>query len=111
MGIMNAVKGIIDRLRAAGKTENKISGIISEASEKATVNRAINTKKEYETPEITVTTSTERLQKALKAAGITMDDAKRAMTGFGQKRETPTRQETNNWRRMHGLPMRRRKKR
>lgn len=111
MEIMNAVKGIIERMRAAGKTESEISGIIADASEKATVNRAINTKKGYEAPEITVSASTERLQEALKAAGITMDDVKRAMTGFGKKRETPTRKETNNWRRMHGLPMERRKRR
>lgn len=110
MEIMNAVKGIIERMRAAGKTESEISGIIADASEKATVNRAINTKKGYEAPEITVSASTERLKEALKAAGITMEDAAKAMRGFRQKERAGERKDTNNGRRMYGLPMKRKRR-
>ena len=35
MGFINAVKGIIAKFRAAGKSENEISGIIETAAEKS----------------------------------------------------------------------------
>lgn len=35
---MGILKGIIDRFRAMGKTENEISGIVEAAADKATVN-------------------------------------------------------------------------
>lgn len=43
MGFIEAVKGIIEKFRAAGKPEMEIADIIERASEKATVRTVIHT--------------------------------------------------------------------
>lgn len=69
MEFVNAVRGIIEKFRDAGKSEKEISSIIEEATEKATVNR----------------------------------DAIKDRSSQDRKK----RRNTNNWRKMHGMPMRR----
>lgn len=59
MGFINAVKGIIAKFRAAGKSENEISSIIETAADKATVNKGYLKKDEFPKSEIKVESSTE----------------------------------------------------
>lgn len=75
MGFIEAVKGIIEKFRAAGKPEMEIADIIERASEKATVRTVIHT------------TNDDRVRIRNPAMNIN--------------------HEANNWRRLHGLPMRR----
>ena len=86
MGIMSIVKSVIEHFRKAGKTEKEISNMIEQAADKATVNKGIAEKKEYKKPEI---------------------KAKMKMSG---SQGCTNRRDTNNWRKMHGLPMRRKQK-
>lgn len=72
---MGILKGIIDRFRAMGKTENEISSIVEAAADKATVKQA-----------------------------------KTAILKMSSSRNAENRKNTNNWRKMHGLPMRRKQK-
>lgn len=110
MGIMNMLKSVIERFRASGKTEKEISSIIEEAADKATVNRDALQKKEYKRPEITVTTSAEEFVEAVMRTGVTIEQAKTAILKMSDLQRGKNRQNTNNWRKMHGLPMRRKRK-
>lgn len=107
MRFTNAVKGIINRLRAAGKTEKEISSIIETASEKASMK--FEDKKEKLLKE-EIKPFGECLKEALTAAGVTAKDAERAFNGFENNRRIELPKDTNNWRRMHGLPMRRKRR-
>lgn len=102
MGFVEKVKNIIAKLRAAGKTENEISGIIKEAADKATV---IKKQEIREIPEIRIRIDTENMQNALKRVGISAREALSAMEALYKFRE-PER--SNNWRKYHGLPLKRR---
>ena len=73
---MGILKGIIDRFRAMGKTENEISSIVE----------------------------------AVLQTGVTMKQAKTAILKMSSSRNAENRKNTNNWRKMHGLPMRRKQK-
>lgn len=110
MGFINAVKGIIAKFRAAGKSEKEISGIIETAAEKATVNRGHLKKDEFPKPEIKVESSTEAFRRAILELGITTEQAKEAICKMGHAKGREERRNTNNWRKMHGLPMRRKQK-
>ena len=48
---MGISKGIIDRFRAMGKTENEISGIVEAAADKATVNPDVAKNENPQKPE------------------------------------------------------------
>lgn len=67
MGFIDILRGVIEAFRAAGKTEQEITDIIEQASEKATVKPAVRSYNQF----------------------------------------PKTDRETNNWRKLHGLPMRR----
>lgn len=110
MGIMRMLKSVIERFRESGKTEKEISGIIEEAADKATVNRDALQKKEYKRPEITVTTSAEEFVEAVMRTGVTIEQAKTEILKMSDLQRGKNRQNTNNWRKMHGLPMRRKQK-
>ena len=71
MSFISAVKSIIARFRAIGKSEDEITAIVETAAEKATVNRGCLKQDECPKQKIKV--------------------------------------DTNNWRKMHGLVMRRKK--
>ena len=107
---MGIIKRIIERFRASGKTENEISSIIEEAADKASVNRDALKKKEYKKPEITVTTSAEEFVEAVMRMGVTMEQAKTAILKMNSLQNEENRKNTNNWRKMHGLTMRRKQK-
>lgn len=82
MGFVEKVENVISKLRAAGKTEKEVSEIIEQAA------------------------GGENLQDALLKVGIS---AKEALTAF-ESIYRPRRQEkSNNWRKYHGLPLKRSK--
>lgn len=107
---MGILKGIIDRFRALGKTENEISDIIEEAADKATVNPDVAKPEKPKKPEIKVETTTEAFVEAVLQMGVTMEQAKTAILKMSSSRNAENRKNTNNWRKMHGLPMRRKQK-
>ena len=93
---MGILKGIIDRFRAMGKTENEISSIVEAAADKATVNPDVAKNENPQKPEIKIETTAEAFVEAiLKMSSL---------------RDAENRKNTNNWRKMHGLPMRRKQK-
>lgn len=110
MGIMSIVKNVIEHFRKAGKTENEISGMIEQAADRATVNKGVTEKKEYKRPEIKVETSAEQFVEAVMQTGVTAEQAKTAILKMSSLRDAENRKNTNNWRKMHGLPMRRKQK-
>nr|DAY57879.1 MAG TPA: hypothetical protein [Caudoviricetes sp.] len=81
---MGILKDIIDRFRAMGKTENEISSIV-EATAEAFID-------------------------AVLQMGATLQQAKTAILKISSLRNAENRKNTNNWRKMHGLPMRRKQK-
>ena len=101
---MGILKGIIDRFRAMEKTEKEISGIIETAADKATVNPDVTK------PEMKIETTAEAFVEAVLQMGTTLQQAKTAILKMSSSRDAENRKNTNNWRKMHGLPMRRRQK-
>lgn len=101
---MGILKGIIDRFRAMGKSEKEISGIIETAADKATVNLDVTK------PEIKIETTAEAFVEAVLRTGTTLQQAKTAILKMSSLRDAKNRKNTNNWRKMHGLPMRRKQK-
>lgn len=78
MGWIDKVKNIISGLKASGKSRKEIEEIVQQAADKATV----------------------RTQDAMDAMMYA-----REMMYRHQRQEQ--RQQANNWRKMHGLPMKR----
>ena len=107
---MSIVKNVIEHFRKAGKTENEISGMIEQAADRATVNKGVAEKKEYKRPEIKVETSAEQFVEAVMQTGVTAEQVKTAIMKMCDSQRCTNRQNTNNWRKMHGLPMRRKQK-
>lgn len=110
MGIMSIVKNVIEHFRKAGKTENEISDMTEQAADRATVNKGVTEKKEYKRPEIKVETSAEQFVEAVMQTGVTAEQVKTAIMKMCDSQRCTNRQNTNNWRKMHGLPMRRKQK-
>lgn len=112
MGFIQFVKSAICRLRAAGKTEKEISGILEDAAEKSTVNREKTKDREPETALKPNNKSnySDSLWYAIAEAGITAEEAAKALERMRAAAAAKPRHETNNWRRMHGIPMRRKQK-
>lgn len=103
MEFVKKVKNVISRLRAVGKTEKEVSEIIEQAAEAATVLR----KTEYpEHPEKIKVAGGENLQDTLLKAGIT---AKEALVAFESIYRPRGQKKSNNWRKYHGLPLKRSK--
>ena len=117
MGFVDALKGVLAKVRAMGKTEKDILNAVENAAEKATVNR-------------------EALRAMIEPATKTREERQKPRVVFEQgdilviARDTPKgtkyymdqkthkiwlkvmckimyEKKTNNWRRMHGLPMKR----
>ena len=105
---MGILKGIIDRFRAMGKTEKEISGIIETAADKATANPDVMKPEKTEKPEIKIETTAEAFVEAVLRT--TLQQAKTAILKMSSLRDAENRKNTNNWRKMHGLPMRRKQK-
>ena len=94
MGWIEKVKEIIAGLRGKGKNEQEIETIVQQASDKATVTQAVDR----------VGEAIRMMEESATNARDVMDafvEAVRAMSVYD------SRKNTNNWRRMHGLPMRR----
>ena len=102
MKFAEKVKNIISKLRAAGKTEKEVSEIVKQAADAATVIKKPEIK---QIPEIRIRADTENLQNALKRVGISAKEALFAFEALYKVRE-PER--SNNWRKYHGLPLKRR---
>lgn len=107
---MGILKGIIDRFRAMGKTENEISSIVEAAADKATVNPDVAKNENPQKPEIKIETTAEAFVKAVLQMGTTLQQVKTAIMKMCDSQRCTNRQNTNNWRKMHGLPMRRKQK-
>lgn len=107
MGFIQFVKSAICRLRAAGKTEKEISGILEDAAEKSTVNREVTKEREPETALKPNNKSnySGSLWNAIAEAGITAKEA--LMVLEYMRTAAKPRCKMNNWRKMHGLTMRR----
>lgn len=105
---MGILKGIIDRFRAMGKTEKEISGIIETAADKATANPDVTKPEKQREPEIKIETTAETFVEAVLRMGTTLQQAKTAILKMSSLRDAENRK--NNWRKMHGLPMRRKQK-
>lgn len=82
MGFVEKVKNVISKLRAAGKTEKEVSEIIEQAA------------------------GGENLQDALLKVEIS---AKEALTAFESIYRLRRQEKSNNWRKYHGLPLKRSK--
>lgn len=107
---MGILKGIIDRFRAMGKTENEISSIVEAAADKVTVNPDVAKNENPQKPEIKIETTAEAFVEAVLQMGTTLQQAKTAILKMSSLRDAKNRKNTNNWRKMHGLPMRRKQK-
>lgn len=73
---MGILKGIIDRFRAMGKTENEISSIVEAAADKATVNPDVAKNENPQKPEIKIETTAEAFVEAVLQMGTTLQQAK-----------------------------------
>lgn len=107
---MGILKGIIDRFRAMGKTENEILSIVEAAADKATVNPDVAKNENPQKPEIKIETTAEAFVEAVLQMGTTLQQAKTAILKMSSLRDAENRKNTNNWRKMNGLPMRRKQK-
>lgn len=61
-------------------------------------------------PEIKIETTAEAFVEAVLRMGTTLQQAKTAILKMSSLRDAENRKNTNNWRKMHGLPMRRKQK-
>ena len=90
-----------------GKTENEILSIVEAAADKATVNPDVAKNENPQKPEIKIETTAEAFVEAVLQMGTTLQQAKTAILKMSSLRDAENRKNTNNWRKMHGLPMRR----
>lgn len=103
MGFVEKVKNFVSKLRAAGKTEKEVQKIIAQAAETATV---LKKPESPEHPEESKAAGGESLRDVLSKAGISAREALTALESIYR----PRRQEkSNNWRKYHGLPLKRSK--
>lgn len=103
MGWVEKVKGIIERLKVSGKSKGEIADIVQQAADKATVNK-----------------NEERKIHVACEVGEVLVIAKDTPKGTKYFMDEKTCEillrilhdkKSNNWRRMHGLPMRRKRNR
>ena len=87
-----------------------ISGIIETAADKATVNPDVTKPEKPKEPEMKIETTAEAFVEAVLQMGTTLQQAKTAILKMSSSRDAENRKNTNNWRKMHGLPMRRKQK-
>lgn len=98
MGWIEKVKSIIEKLRKSGKTEKEIETIVQQESEKATVTR------EFEQAMSTLADGVRKMGESAANVRDVFDTFAKAAKEIDVY---DSRKNTNNWRRMHGLPMRR----
>lgn len=121
------VKGIIGRLRRNGKTEPEIEEIVQQAADKATVTQEMErsqaevatvfrvpsellTSPEFEQQYLFLAKAAgeamRRIIEKIREAGMTAEQVAAALRMMHGSRQ----QESNNWRKLHGLPMRRKER-
>lgn len=103
MGFVEVVREIIGKLRKMGKTKEEIFEVVKAAADKATIKAEDKGKEEHAKQELRIG-GIDALTYALQKTGITVQDAVRVMARMNNGYNW---QKTNNWRKMHGLPMRR----
>lgn len=118
------VKGIIERIRRNRKTEPEIEEIVQQAADKATVTQGMERSQaevatmfrapsellaspEFEQQYLffakTAGEAIQRIIDKIREAGMTAEQVAAAFRMMHGSRQ----QESNNWRKLHGLPMRR----
>lgn len=106
MGFVEALRELIEKFQMKGKTKTEIWNIVKTAADKATIKGENKAKGEFEKPILKID-SIDALTYAIRKAGITMQDVARATARMSKRNE---HRQTNNWRKMHGMPMRRKVK-
>lgn len=127
MGWIERVKEVITALRASGKEENEVKEIVQQAADRATVRPKLERgltdvaaefgiskevlttpeyEQQYETFAMMASDAIQEMFKKIREAGLTAEQVETAMQMMHGSRQ----QESNNWRKMHGLPMRRKGK-
>ena len=114
MGWIDKVKTIIEKLRGTGKNEREIEEIVQQAADKATVAQAVDRIQEVQqTLNKSAEQAESRMAEGIERMGESAKRARDAVDAFvyavQAMEKTNVRKETNNWRKMHGLPMRRKK--
>lgn len=107
---VDKVKDIIGGLRASGKSEKEMEDIVQQASDKETVTVA----EAFKIPEklLTAQEFEQQYRTFAEAAGETMRQLiKKINEVVIRTMHSVRQQESNNWRKMHGMPMRRKGKR
>lgn len=98
------VRSIIAGLRKQGRSEDEVEMIVRQAAEKATVK---TTQKQVDEFAEAAGETMRKMIGKLQEVGMTTEETTVALMALRNER----RQQTNNWRKMHGLPMRRKGKR
>lgn len=106
MGFVEKVKNVISKLRAEGKTEKEVSEIIEQAAEAATVLKKDGISGISGASGENQDSRRRKLQDALLKVGIS---AKEALTAFESIYRLRRQEKSNNWRKYHGLPLKRSK--
>ena len=107
---MGILKGIIDRFRAMGKSEKRDFEHYRDGSRQSDRKSGCHETGKTEKPEIKIETTAEAFVEAVLRIGTTLQQAKTAILKMSSLRDAKNRKNTNNWRKMHGLPMRRKQK-
>lgn len=109
MGWIDVLTDMVKGLRATGKSEKEIKAIVEQAADQATVNRAKRDsepetvwKKENDyLRDMPPVDEMDEYNRQHPPVSVVISAAGRASL------EAAVRRESNNWRKMHGLPMRR----
>lgn len=104
MGWIEKAKEIVKGLKESGKSEKEISEIIEVAADKATVNKDVIKEQFVGKEEI------EMIADTMIKIGETAEQVATAISKMCSWFGTDKKNDTNNWRKMHGLPMRRKRK-
>lgn len=116
MGWIDKVKTIIEKLRGTGKNEREIERIVRQAAEVATVTQAADKIQEAaKAIKQSERLAAIRIAEGIAEMGVMSQRARDALDAFAYAvramERITVRKETNNWRKMHGLPMRRKQNR
>ncbi len=92
------------------KRKKRFRALLRRQQSKATANPDVTKPEKQREPEIKIETTAEAFVEAVLRMGTTLQQAKTAILKMSSLRDAENRKNTNNWRKMHGLPMRRKQK-
>lgn len=92
------------------KRKKRFRALLRRQQTKATVNPDVTKPEKPKEPEMKIETTAEAFVEAVLQMGTTLQQAKTAILKMSSSRDAENRKNTNNWRKMHGLPMRRKQK-